>query len=147
MVVAVLIFSEGFGPNKLVESSLGYAYFFRVMNCLGVVHKLSTLISFWLFLTPLRWHFLPYKSQHFWTTYPPPLVNVVCERPLSARTPDHTNKQTIWTYLFVTSSCIKNINDFICWMMQSFGSCFPSVIQFVYQSNVGKGSPGNRERY
>ena len=23
------------------------------------------------------------KSQHFWTTYPPPLVNVVCERPLS----------------------------------------------------------------
>ena len=41
MAVAVLIFSEGFGPNKLVESRLGYAYFFRVMNCLGVVHKLG----------------------------------------------------------------------------------------------------------
>ena len=35
---------------------------------------------------PLRWHFLPYehwqKTRHFWTTYPTPLVNVVCECPL-----------------------------------------------------------------
>ena len=22
------------------------------------------------------------KNKHFWTTYPPPLVNIVCERPL-----------------------------------------------------------------
>ena len=32
-------------------------------------------------LNPLRWQFLPYERWHFWTTYPPLLVNVVCERP------------------------------------------------------------------
>ena len=31
---------------------------------------------------PLRVHFLWYKKSLFLTTYPPPLVNVVCERPL-----------------------------------------------------------------
>ena len=50
-----------------------------------------TLTRFWLFWppTPLRWHFLSYenwqKGQHFWTTYSPPLVNVVCEQPLRLR--------------------------------------------------------------
>ena len=36
--------------------------------------------------SPLCWQFLPYESWHFWTTYPPLLVNVVCERPLTAYT-------------------------------------------------------------
>ena len=37
------------------------------------------------FLTtyPPRWHFLPYRRQHFLTTYQPLLVNVVSEHPLS----------------------------------------------------------------
>ena len=38
--------------------------------------------------TPLRLHFLRYKSLQkvdFMTTYPPTLVNVVCERPLSGK--------------------------------------------------------------
>ena len=32
----------------------------------------------------IRWQFLPYKNQRYWTTYPLLLVNVVCERPLRA---------------------------------------------------------------
>ena len=35
--------------------------------------------------SPLRCQLLPYKSWHFWTTYPPLLVNVVCERPLMSQ--------------------------------------------------------------
>ena len=31
---------------------------------------------------PLHWQFLPYKSWHFWRTYPPLLVIVVHEQPL-----------------------------------------------------------------
>ena len=34
--------------------------------------------------TPLCWQFRPYESWHFWTTYPPLLQTVVCERPLLA---------------------------------------------------------------
>ena len=49
------------------------------------VHKLH-----WLFLTtcspPLTFPTLT-KSGYFWTTYPPPLVNVVCERPLMENLP------------------------------------------------------------
>ena len=42
------------------------------------------ILAFWP-PTPLRSFstFLPTKSQHFWTTYLPSLVNVVCEHPLS----------------------------------------------------------------
>ena len=41
------------------------------------------MTSFWLFFDHLRLHILPpYKSRHFLTSYPPLLVNVVCERPL-----------------------------------------------------------------
>ena len=45
-------------------------------------------LGFFLTTYPLRWHFLPCKSWpkswHFWTTYPPYLVNVVKECPLRA---------------------------------------------------------------
>jgi hypothetical protein len=47
---------------------------------LGDVHKLLwQVFGFFWPPTPLRWHFLPYKTWHFWTTSPPLLLNVVCE--------------------------------------------------------------------
>ena len=52
-------------------------------------HSQTTLTRFVFFWppTPLRLHFLWYKSLHkvdfFWPPTPPPLVNVVCERPPS----------------------------------------------------------------
>ena len=57
-------------------------------------HSQTTLKSRWPFLTnyltPLRRHFLPYKKLtknktflDYLPTHPPPLVNVVCERPLA----------------------------------------------------------------
>ena len=49
-----------------------------------IVQKLRwQVFGFFHHLNPLlRWQFLPYKSWHFWTAYPPLVVNVVCERPL-----------------------------------------------------------------
>ena len=49
----------------------------------------TTLTRFLLFWppTPMHWHFVWYnrwqKSEIFWTTYLPRLVNVVCERTLN----------------------------------------------------------------
>ena len=73
----------------------------------------TTLTSFCFFLppTPLRLHFLPYKSWHFLTTYPPLLVNVVCEWSLRAteeklrnkwsfRNPTWAKKEKSWEYFF-----------------------------------------------
>ena len=50
----------------------------------GGIHKLHLQnLSFFDHLrTPLRLHFLWYKSLQKVYTYPPPLVNVVCEHPL-----------------------------------------------------------------
>ena len=59
--------------------------FFYALWCDIRGHSKTTLTSFGLFFwphTPLCWQFLPDKSWHFWATYPPFLVNVVCERPL-----------------------------------------------------------------
>ena len=60
----------------------------RLISCLELVLRGSFtnyvdkfLACFWQ-PTLLRLHFLPYKSWHFLTTYPPLLINVVCERPL-----------------------------------------------------------------
>ena len=42
--------------------------------------------------TPLRLHFIWYKSLQkvdFFTTYPPPLVNVFCERPPIVNDPNY----------------------------------------------------------
>ena len=51
---------------------------------LGVVHKLCWQ-DFWLFypLLTISTLWMLTKSEHFWTTYPLPLVNIVCERPLT----------------------------------------------------------------
>ena len=49
----------------------------------------TRLISFGGFFwppTPLRWHFLPYERWQ--KVDPPPLVNVVCERPLTSQAED-----------------------------------------------------------
>ena len=56
---------------------------------LGVVHKLRLQdLSFFDQLPPSDYNFYGikvYKMSIFLTTYPPPLVNVVCERPLTLR--------------------------------------------------------------
>ena len=52
---------------------------------LGVVHKLSWQV-FGFFYHPFLWLFLPYK--HFWTTFPPLFVNVVCEQTLGRHEKD-----------------------------------------------------------
>ena len=53
---------------------------------LGGVHKLRLQdLAFLDHLPPSVYIFYGikvYKKPIFWTTYPPPLVNVVCERPL-----------------------------------------------------------------
>ena len=62
--------------------------YLRMSLGLRVIHKVrwQLFVFFWP-PTPLCWHFLPYKrwqkSQHFWTSYPPLLVNVVCKRQLT----------------------------------------------------------------
>ena len=58
-----------------------------------VVHKLRLQdLTFFNHLPPLRLHFIWYKSLQkvdFFTTYPPPLVNVFCERPPIVNDPNY----------------------------------------------------------
>ena len=75
-------------------------------SALGAVHKLCWQdFSFSWPPTPLRWHFHALtKSGHFWTTYLPCLVSVVCERPLmkpnSSCLTSLKSLQPSWNYLF-----------------------------------------------
>ena len=77
-------------------------------NTLGlrVVHKLRWQVFgfFWLLTYP-RWDFLSYKRWQSWqkvtfyglpSTYPPPLVNVVCERPYNTFLSNLSGNQTDW---------------------------------------------------
>ena len=64
-----------------------------IISMLGVVHKLRWQVFgiFWPPI-PLRLHFLPYKSWHFLTTYPPLLVNALFDY-----LPTSFCKRTLWT--------------------------------------------------
>ena len=58
-----------------------------IKTCLGGVHKLRLQdLAFFDHLSPSVYIFYAinvYKKPIFFTTYPPSLVNVVCERPLT----------------------------------------------------------------
>ena len=64
------------------------------------IYKHLSLLYFWP--TPLIWHFLPYKHcqeiLHFWSTYPPLLVNVVCRHPLNIERLDRRAEGEIACY-------------------------------------------------
>ena len=61
---------------KLVSWFLSKGLFTNYVDkCLDLFIHLPTPLTF----STLK---MLTKSQHFWTTYPPPLVNIVCERPL-----------------------------------------------------------------
>ena len=69
------------GPAAWLASTISWPIWIRG-------HSQTTLTRFWLFLTtyPHVWTFSMVctltKSGHFWITYLPHLVNVVCECPL-----------------------------------------------------------------
>ena len=73
---------------SLDQIFLIYRHTLEVSNGLGGVHKLRLQnLSFFDHLPPSVYIFYGikvYKKLIFLTTYPPPLVNVVCERPLIA---------------------------------------------------------------
>jgi hypothetical protein len=75
-------------PSLLKTIVKDTCLFWLVVSCVTIRgHSQTTFTRFGFFWppTPLRFHFLWYKSLQkvdFLTTYPPPLVNVVCERPL-----------------------------------------------------------------
>ena len=60
------------------------------------------------------------KSQHFWTTYPPPLANVICERPL------------ICSSISFPLHCLKN-NSLACFFVSilKMVACYSIYFYFV----------------
>ena len=70
------------------------------LNPKGGVHKLRLQdLSFFYHLPPSVYIFYGlkvYKKSIFLTTYPPALVNVVCERPLSCRDRDAKDKRVLY---------------------------------------------------
>ena len=92
-----------FSPSILLETG-NYVLksFYRALFVFRLTGRSqTTLTRFWLFWppTPLCWPIFSLwtltKSQHFKTTYPPPLVNVVCERTLI----DHSSTYYVSTGL------------------------------------------------
>ena len=80
-------------------------------------------MAFFLPHTLLGWHFLPYerwqKNQYFWTTYPPLLVNVVCERPQCTT---RTNKAKDWISTIKVGLTLKGIDQ-----VDRSGILFPNL--------------------
>ena len=88
-------------------------------NFMGIVlrgRSQTTLTRFWLFLTtypPMLTFSMVWtltKSGHFWTTYLPRLVNVVCERSLTV---DYWKKSEKYFLLvkFVDNDWVQTAND------------------------------------
>ena len=90
------------------SSLLPSPFFYSVVNGREVIfiggRSQTTLTRFWLFLTtypPALTFSMVYtltKTGHFWNTYLPRLVNVVCERPLRQK-----YKPPFLLYLFFSS--------------------------------------------
>ena len=82
---------------------------------LGGIHKLRLQdLAFFDHLPPSVYIFYGikvYKKSIFLTTYPPPLVNVVCERPQTCR----KKGQTISWDLEIGAKIFANISVFLLW--------------------------------
>ena len=79
------------------------------------VHKLRwQVFGFFWPPTALQWQFLPYKSSHFWTTYPTFLVKVVCERPLGTNLLKVAHSQNVFNFgCFLKKMCQITILNFL----------------------------------
>ena len=81
---------------------------------LGGVHKLRLQdLSFFDHLPPSVYIFYGikvYKKSIFLTTYPPPLVNVVCERPLTvtSKVEIYQNCVAFSEYMNFNKTCMAN---------------------------------------
>ena len=84
--------------------------------------------------TPLRLHFLWYKSLqkvNFLTTYPPSLVNVVCERPLRMLKIRYLNRYLFYKFGRKYDKKVE-IQFFVTGVLKSFNAQ-PGIKYFLLQ--------------
>ena len=112
-------------------------------------HSQTTLTRFWLFLATyppaltLSMVWMLTKSEHFWTTYLPCLVNVVCERPLTVNKPIQKN----WDSFFgIYHRCMHyHQRQEITFPITIFGcgvQSLDSQVYFIWETNNFKGIIG-----